>query len=83
MAFPTANKNDGNTRSVGVKPCQAAWFSMAKGSAPLPGVFTIIMKQTVIPRNTSSDKKRCGWFIVLGYVQINYILGSVLKPAHH
>ena len=27
MALPTANKNEGKTRSVGVKPNQAAWSS--------------------------------------------------------
>jgi len=60
IAFPTANKNDGNTRSVGVNPCQLACNRGAKGVAPLPGVFTMIMKQTVIPRNTSSERKRNG-----------------------
>ena len=55
IALPTANKKDGKTRSVGVKPFQAAWFSGQK--APLlPGVLTMIMKQIVIPRKTSSDK---------------------------
>src|SRR5688500_14907993 len=59
MALPTAKRNDGKTRSVGVKPCHAACCRGAKGAAPLPGVFTIIIKQMVIPRKTSSDKKRC------------------------
>ena len=59
MALPTANKNDGNTRSVGVKPCQVACSRGAKGVAPLPGVFTMIIKQMVMPRNTSSERKRC------------------------
>lgn len=58
IAFPTANKKEGNTRSVGVNPCHEACNSGANGVAPLPGVFTIIMKHTVMPRNTSSDKKR-------------------------
>ena len=31
MALPTANKNDGKTRSVGVKPNQAACSSGEKG----------------------------------------------------
>src|SRR5579875_4046489 len=58
MALPTANKKEGNTRSVGVKPCHCACSSGAKGVAPLPGVFTIIIKQMVMPRNTSNAKKR-------------------------
>src|SRR6476620_8147931 len=58
MALPTANKKEGKTRSVGVKPCQPACSSGAKGAAPLPGVFTMIMKQIVMPRKTSSERKR-------------------------
>ena len=58
MALPTANKKDGNTRSVGVNPCQLACNSGAKAVAPSPGVLTIIMKQTVNPRNTSRARKR-------------------------
>ena len=54
IAFPTANKKDGNTRSVGVKPCQWACCNGEKLVAPLPGVFTMIIKQTVMPRNTSN-----------------------------
>ena len=45
MALPTANKNEGKTRSVGVNPNQEACSSGAKGAAPLPGVFTMIIKQ--------------------------------------
>jgi hypothetical protein len=65
MALPTANRKDGNTRSVGVKPNQAACSSGANGCAPLPGVFTMIIKQMVIPRKTSSERNLSGfWFIV-------------------
>ena len=56
IALPTANKNEGNTRSVGVKPCHEACSNGAKGAAPLPGVFTMIIKQIVIPLKTSSAK---------------------------
>jgi hypothetical protein len=59
MALPTANIKDGNTRSVGVKPFQWAWCSGAKVVASLPGMFTIIIKQIVIPLKTSSAVKRC------------------------
>lgn len=58
IALPTAKRKDGNTRSVGVKPCQLACRSGEKGVAPSPGVLTIIMKQTVNPRKTSSARKR-------------------------
>ena len=52
IALPTANMKEGKTKSVGVKPCYAAWFNGAYAVALLPGVFTIIIKQTVMPRNT-------------------------------
>jgi hypothetical protein len=58
IAFPTANKNDGKTRSVGVKPCHSACSRGEKGKAPLPGVFTIIIKQIVIPLKTSRERNR-------------------------
>jgi len=54
MALPTANRKEGNTRSVGVNPFHLAWLSGQNASPP--GLFTIIMKQIVIPRNTSRDK---------------------------
>lgn len=58
IAFPTANKKDGKTRSVGVNPCQLACRKGPNGVAPSPGVFTIIMKHTVSPRKTSRARKR-------------------------
>src|SRR5688500_4754543 len=64
IALPTAKRNEGNTRSVGVNPCQSACSNGSKGVAPLPGLFTIIMKQTVSPRNTSSARKREAGLIV-------------------
>ena len=57
-AFPTANKKEGNTKSVGVNPCHFACNKGAKVTS-LPGVFTIIIKQIVIPRNTSRARNRC------------------------
>ena len=67
-ALPTAKRKDGNTRSVGVKPCQLACKSGEKVFEPSPGVFTMIMKQMVIPRNTSRAVKRC----VLGSISANF-----------
>lgn len=65
IALPTANKNDGKTRSVGVNPCHCACSSGEKASAPLPGVFTIIIKQIVIPLKTSRERNRwLGAFIL-------------------
>jgi hypothetical protein len=57
MALPTANIKEGNTRSVGVKPFQDACSRIEKVGEP-PGVFTIIIKQMVIPLNTSRAVKR-------------------------
>ena len=56
MALPTAKRKEGKTRSVGVNPCQFACKSGEKVVAPFPGVFTMIMKQIVRPRKTSSAK---------------------------
>jgi hypothetical protein len=53
-ALPTANRNDGKTRSVGVKPIHGAWSSGAHTFAPEPGAFTMIMKQMVMPLKISS-----------------------------
>jgi hypothetical protein len=47
-----------------VKPCHAACSNGAKGVAPLPGVLTMIMKHTVMPRNTSKARKRLDGLIV-------------------
>jgi hypothetical protein len=54
--LPTANKKDGNTKSVGVNPCQLACLKGAKVCNPSPGELTIIIKHIVIPRKTSNDK---------------------------
>jgi hypothetical protein len=56
--FPTANKKEGKTKSVGVNPCQLACKKGAKVSEGSPGVFTMIIKQMVIPLKTSKDKNR-------------------------
>src|ERR1035437_7138636 len=58
IALPTANEKEGNTRSVGVKPCHVACSKGANAAAPLPGVLTIIIKQIVIPLKTSRAKNR-------------------------
>jgi hypothetical protein len=59
MALPTAKRKEGNTRSVGVNPCHEACSSGSKGADPA-WLFTMIMKHTVIPLNTSRAVKRCG-----------------------
>src|SRR5438105_6873997 len=59
-ALPTANIKEGNTRSVGVNPCHLACSKGAKVKASLGDVFTMIMKQMVMPRKTSSARKRVG-----------------------
>ena len=56
-ALPTANKKDGNTRSVGVNPFQEACSRNEKLGLP-PGVFTTIIRQMVMPRKTSNAVKR-------------------------
>jgi hypothetical protein len=58
MALPTANINDGKTRSVGVKPFQLACSSGGYVVGPLPGVLTMIIKQTVMPRKISRARNR-------------------------
>jgi len=55
IATPEIKRKEGNTRSVGVHPCHGACRSGAKTWVQVPGVFTIIIKATVIPLKTSSD----------------------------
>src|SRR5450759_6029131 len=76
IALPTANKKEGNTRSVGVKPCHVACSKGANAAAPLPGVFTIIIKQMVIPLKTSSAKNLscCGNFILKKFIEYCHCL---------
>ena len=70
MALPTAKRKEGKTRSVGVNPCQEACSSGSNGAEPA-WLFTMIMKHTVIPLNTSRAVKRSvvdmieqvGWFV--------------------
>src|SRR5262245_21750123 len=57
MAFPTTKRKVGNTRSVGVNPNHFAWSSGQNVGEP-PGSFTMIMKQIVMPLNTSRASKR-------------------------
>src|SRR5690242_2538824 len=58
IAFPTAKRKEGKTRSVGVKPCHLACNKGEKVTESSPAVFTMIIKQMVIPRNTSRAKNR-------------------------
>lgn len=81
IAFPTANKNEGKTRSVGVKPCQLACSSGGYGTAPLPGVFTMIIKQMVIPLKTSNAKNRSfSKLIIKNYFLKDQITIDLLLP---
>lgn len=79
-ALPTANRKDGNTRSVAVNPCHDACNRNGYTSSHEPGEFTIIMKQTVMPRNTSSDIKRGALMIIwdLIYADLYHELFSFL-----
>jgi hypothetical protein len=77
-ALPTANKKDGNTKSVGVNPFQSACFNGQNVVAPFPEVFTMIIKQIVNPRKTSKAVKRDAMVLVevvdvifLEFVQVN------------
>ena len=55
MALPTANKKKGNTKSVGVQPCQLACPKGLKICPQLPGLFTKIIRATVAPLKTSKE----------------------------
>src|SRR5271170_2472158 len=55
--MPTTNRKVGNTRSVGVRPFHSAWFMKCHEPEP-PLLFTMIMKQMVMPRSTSSESRR-------------------------
>lgn len=48
----------GNTRSVGVSPCQVACLRGAYTLDQEPGLFTRIINAMVMPRITSNDKRR-------------------------
>src|SRR5215831_7287584 len=68
IAVPTTNKNDGNTRSVGVHPFQSEWFNGAKALLKSPGVFTMIIKHTVIPLKTSrAINREVACFVIISY----------------
>ena len=80
MAFPMANKKEGNTKSVGVKPCQLACIKGAKVCAPSPGVFTMIIKQMVIPLKTSKDKKRLFDIVRFWTIKVRKLFKVLLQP---
>jgi hypothetical protein len=56
IEFPTANKKEGKTKSVGVNPFHLACKKGAKVTDPSPGVLTIIIKQMTMPLNTSRER---------------------------
>jgi|GEM_PF-7007657 len=58
LAVINDNKQkEGNTRLISVKPFHWTCINGANGVV-VPLVLTIIIKQTVMPHNISSDKKR-------------------------
>jgi hypothetical protein len=74
MAFPTAKRKEGNTRSVGVNPCQCA-CSRGEYVNLLPDVFTMIIKQIVIPLKTSRARNRCfGAIVIVKYLVLDWEL---------
>jgi hypothetical protein len=60
MEFPTAKRKVGKTRSVNVNPCHSACLKGEYILPQSPGVFTIIMRQTVRPLSTSSERYLTG-----------------------
>ena len=68
MALPTANKNEGKTRSVGVKPFHCACNNGENVVAPFPGVFTMIIRHIVIPLNTSNAVNRFCKVVMMKYL---------------
>ena len=66
MLTPTMKRKKGKTRSVGVRPFQAACSKGTKHRSPTP-LLTIIMPTIVRPRSTSRERRRWftemeGWF---------------------
>src|SRR5690606_33249548 len=55
IAFPTANRKKGKTKSVGVQPCHGACFNGANICDQVPGLLTKIIKATVAPLKTSNE----------------------------
>jgi hypothetical protein len=82
MAFPMANKKEGNTKSVGVKPCHSACINGAKVCAPSPGVLTMIIKQMVIPLKTSKDKKRLFDIVRFWTIKVRKLFKVLLGPIN-
>ena len=67
---PITNTKVGKTRSVAVRPFQAAWFMKPHEPSP-PLLLTMIMNAIVIPRTTSRDSSlRPGSFMVTAVVVI-------------
>src|ERR1700675_280944 len=58
ISTPTIQTKDGNTTSVIVHPCHAAWLSGPYTWLPSPGVFTSTMRAMIAPRNASSETSR-------------------------
>jgi hypothetical protein len=58
IAPPEIKRKEGKTRAVGVHPCHDACLNGAYTWLHVPGVFTMIIKTTVIPLNTSRDISR-------------------------
>ena len=94
MAVPMAKRKDGYTRSVGVNPFHFAWCKGEYANSPLPGVFTMIIKQMVIPRKVSRAKDLC-WEVDMwmdfGWINqsdihtniVNFLDFSMVQAANH
>src|SRR6187549_1076022 len=83
MALPTAKRKEGKTRSVGVNPFQFACNKGEKVVAELPGVFTMIIRQTVNPRKTSRARNRFVVVVILvswGFKVIIFLIRSNREP---
>jgi purine nucleoside permease len=55
IALPTAKRKKGNTKSVGVHPCQGACSNGGNIFDHEPGLFTKIINATVAPLKTSKE----------------------------
>ncbi len=72
---PMINIKNGNTRSVGVKPCHDACLNGAYIELHDPGLFTMIMPAIVMPRKMSSESRR----LLDCFIEIVFILLLIMR----
>src|SRR3954470_11371856 len=58
VVIHTMKRKNGKIRSVGVQPFHSACSSGGKIALQLPGLFTNSIPAIVMPRKTSSDRRR-------------------------